>query len=199
MHRGDAVNGRKCMGISEKQLVRKARAGDQSAFGRLVTAYRDPILFLIYDYVGDYEDARDLAQDVFIKAFQKLDQFEGRSKFSTWIYRIAVNQALDFRRRNKRVVLRDFEDPANSQQLYSEDQVSESVEKSVEQAEFRQQIERCLENVSDQQRTALVLKYFHQKSTDEIAEIMECSAATVRTHLFRALQHLRKMIGPGKK
>ena len=84
------------MAIHETRCLQKAKAGDRRAFGQLVTAYRDAILYLIYDFVGNYEDAKDLAQDVFIKAFQRLDQFEGRSKFSTWLYTVALRLAMSW-------------------------------------------------------------------------------------------------------
>jgi RNA polymerase sigma-70 factor (ECF subfamily) len=180
------------MAFHEKRWVQKARAGDSAAFGRLVTVYQDAILHLIYDFVGNYEDAKDLAQDVFIKAFQRLDQFEGRAKFSTWLYRIAVNRALDLKRRHRKETIEDFNSPDVADRYTTDDPSIQSIEQSIERQETRDQIEACLENVSVHQKTALVLKYFHHRTTEEIAEIMECSTVTVRTHLFRAVQYLRK-------
>ncbi|MBN2103332.1 sigma-70 family RNA polymerase sigma factor [bacterium] len=180
------------MAFHEKRWIHKARAGDSAAFGRLVTAYQDAILYLIYDFVGNYEDAKDLAQDVFIKAFQRLDQFEGRSKFSTWLYRIAVNRALDFKRQHYRETIEDFDSPDAARRYFADEQPIQSVERTLEQQEVRNQIEACLARVSEHQKTAVVLKYFHHQTTEEVAEIMNCSTTTVRTHLFRAIQYMRK-------
>ena len=167
----------------EKRLIQKAREGDRSAFGRLVTVYQDRILYLIYDYVHNYEDARDLAQDVFIKAFERLNQFEGRSQFSTWLYRIAVNQALDFRRKIKKKRMQNLDSDEKPVQIV--DDVPRRIEDELEQDALHCQIEAALRTVSDHQRTAVILKYFQHFSTDEIAKIMDCTPATVRTHLYR--------------
>ncbi|MBN1782266.1 sigma-70 family RNA polymerase sigma factor [bacterium] len=182
------------MGFHEKRLILRAKAGDYAAFGELVTAYQDKILYLIYDFVRNYEDAKDLAQDVFIKAFERLDQFEGRSRFSTWLHRIAVNQALDFKRRHKKMKVQDLESSLLNRDEFHDRQPFPSAERSLEQQELRIQLEHCLGEVSENQKTAVILKYFHQQSTEEIAELMQCSEATVRTHLFRAIQHLRKSL-----
>jgi RNA polymerase sigma-70 factor (ECF subfamily) len=186
--------GADCMEHLEKRLIQKAKAGDRSAFGKLVTVYQDRILYLIYDYVHDYEDAKDLAQDVFIKAFERLNQFEGRSKFSTWLYRIAVNRALDFRRKIKKNRMQNLDSDEKPGQIV--DEVSRRIEDELEQDELRRQIEAALRTISDHQRTAVILKYFQHFSTDEIAQIMACTPATVRTHLYRAIGHLRKQLMP---
>jgi RNA polymerase sigma-70 factor (ECF subfamily) len=176
----------------EKRLIQKARAGDRSAFGKLVTVYQDRILYLLYDYVHDYEDAKDLAQDVFIKAFERLSQFEGRSQFSTWLYRIAVNQALDFRRKIKRNRMQNLD--SDEKPVIIVDDASRHIEDAVEQDDMHRQIEAALRTVSHHQRTAVILKYFQHLSTEEIAQIMDCTPATVRTHLYRAIGHLRKQL-----
>jgi len=180
------------MAFSEARWIQKAKAGDSAAFGRLVTAYQDAILYLIYDFIGNYEDARDLAQDVFIKAFQRLHQFEGRSKFSTWLYRIAVNRALDFKRRHHKEMIWDFDSPDSASRFLPDEASFQSAGNSIERKELRNQIEACLSHVSENQKAAVILKYFHQRTTEEIAEIMDCSPVTVRTHLFRAIQYMRK-------
>ena len=84
-----------------KSLIKKAKKGDKGSFGKLVKMHQRSILYLAYDLVGNYEDAKDLAQEAFIRAFEKLKQFEERSQFSTWLNRITVNLAIDFHRKNK--------------------------------------------------------------------------------------------------
>lgn len=155
--------------------------------------YHQKILFLAYDLVGNYEDAKDIAQDAFIRAFEKIRWFEERSKFSTWLYRITVNLGTDFHRKRQRSVrtLRD----THMQSWPHNDVPSESASGPVEAAEIRDQLEAALDRLSMNQRTATALKYFHQKTTREIADIMECSQSTVRNHIFRAMSSLKKQLG----
>ena len=97
----------------DKRLIRDAKSGNRNAFGKLVKKYEKKILYLSYDLVGNYEDAKDLAQEVFIRSFQRLHQFEERSGFSTWVYRITVNLAIDFRRRQSRQRRQSSQDLSN--------------------------------------------------------------------------------------
>ena len=83
----------------DRRIVKQVQAGNSAAFGRLVTKYQDKILDLIYDYVGEYESAKDLAQEVFMKAYQSISTFKGESKFSTWLYRITINTTIDYKRK----------------------------------------------------------------------------------------------------
>ena len=171
------------MADQDKRLIREAKGGNKQAFGRLAMKYHKKVLFLSYDLVGNYEDARDLAQDVFIKAFEKLAQFQERAQFSTWLYRITVNTAFDFHRRRKK------NDQPSIRKNISE---YTQMEDSLYVIHQKDQIETALGALSMNQKTAMVLKYFHQNSTKEIAEIMGCTEGTVRNHIFRAMKKLRK-------
>jgi len=180
-----------------KSLIKKAKKGDKKSFGKLVKIHQRSILYLAYDLVGNYEDAKDLAQDVFIRAFEKLNQFEERSQFSTWLNRITVNLAIDFHRKNKKKLNQTIEDnfdevPHN--EILAGFDHQDSPEEAIELSEDRTVLEQAITKLSTNQRTAIALKYFHQNSTKEIAEIMGCAENTVRIHLFRAMGNLKKLL-----
>lgn len=181
--------------ISEASIIADAKKGDRRAFGSLVKTYQNRVLALAYDLMGNYEDASDLAQDVFIRAFAKLETFEERSRFSTWIYRITVNMAMDQHRKRKRRPTASFEAHFRDGTPHENRGDLISVpEDPVEIEEVRNTLLHALDQLTDNQRTATVLKYFQHRSCKEIAAIMGCAEGTVRIHLHRALNHLRKKI-----
>ncbi|MDZ7721576.1 MAG: RNA polymerase sigma factor [candidate division KSB1 bacterium] len=171
--------------------VIKAKQGNRKAFDRLVNLYQTPILALTYHVLGDYDEAKDAAQEAFIRAFENISRFKQDSRFSTWLYRIAVNVALDETRRKKRRKT----DPLSATKLLKSDAHTETPAQEYEQRqenkEQHKRIFKAMQHLSKQQRTATVLKYFHDKSYKDIADILNCSQATARTHVFRALQHMK--------
>ena len=179
----------------EIRLIREAKSGNKAAFGKIVRAYQDRILYLGYDLMGNYEDAKDLAQEAFIRAFEKLAQFEERSKFSTWLYRITVNLAMDIHRKNRKKQYVPLENHTRTgseiDSLLTTDVPGGT---SVELEETRAQIDKALDTLSVNQKTAIVLKYFQYKSPKEIAEMMGCTQGTVRNHIFRAMHKLKKTL-----
>ena len=180
-----------------KSLIKEAKKGDKQSFGKLVKMHQRSILYLAYDLIGNYEDAKDLAQEVFIRAFEKLRQFEERSQFSTWLNRITVNLAIDFHRKNKKKhnqTIGDNFDDIHHTEILDGFNKQDSPEKAIEFSENRIVLERAINRLSTNQRTAIALKYFHQNSTKEIAEIMGCAENTVRIHLFRAIGNLKKIL-----
>ena len=184
------------MADKEKRLLKQAQKGDRSAFGMLVRKYRLKVLYLAFDMVGDYDAAQDIAQDAFIRAYTRLDQYEERASFSTWLYRITVNLALDYLRKQKKkrqdsIETHEYElDQKSMQTRFAGSDPAELVE----QSELREILQAGLETLTENQRTATVLKYFNQMSSKEIADIMGCAEGTVRIHIHRALQNLKKQI-----
>jgi RNA polymerase sigma-70 factor (ECF subfamily) len=179
----------------ENALVAKAKGGDHRAFGRLVEMYQDQIFALSYDLMGNYDDASDLAQEAFIRGFRSLGSFEERARFSTWLYRITVNLAMDVHRKRRRRPTSSFE--AHFRDGAPPEKSSALVEMptdSFETEEVHRILQGALDQLTENQRTATVLKYFHQRSCKEIAEMMGCAEGTVRIHLHRALNHLRNRI-----
>ena len=180
-----------------KSLIKKAKKGDKKSFGKLVKMHQRSILYLAYDLVGNYEDAKDLAQEVFIRAFEKINQFEERSQFSTWLNRITVNLAIDHRRKNKknpRQSIGDNFDQIHYSEILDGFNNQDSPEKAIEFSENRTVLEQALNKLSENQRTVVALKYFHQNSTKEIAETMTIAENTVRIHLFRAMKNLKNIL-----
>ncbi len=184
------------MADKDKRLVKQAQNGDRSAFGLLVKRYRMQVLYLAFDIVGNYDDAQDVAQETFIRAFTRLHQYEDRAKFSTWLYRITVNLALDTHRKKKRSRQDALDTRVREVEALSIREEFEGAhpDERVEQNELRKVLEDGLDKLTENQRTATVLKYFHQKSSKEIAEIMGCAESTVRIHIYRALQNLKNTI-----
>ena len=168
---------------TEDRLIRRAKSGDRTAFGELVQRHQNRILNLAYDFLGDFDQAKDAAQEIFMKAFNRIDTFEGRSSFPTWLNRIAVNTCLDIQRNRKRIPIHE--------QLSNQtaDQGSPS-----QVAEIRDLLETVFKNLSENQKTALILKYFHGNTVPEISEIMEITENTVRIHIYRAIHKLRQKL-----
>lgn len=148
------------------------------------------ILALGFDLLGNYDDAKDLAQEVFIRAFEKLNMFQERSRFSTWLYRIAVNHATDLHRARQKNPHQPLEDTVDSD--ISETIHSTTPEDQIETDELNLHVKKALEKLALNQRTAVALRYFHQKSSAEIAEIMGCNVNTVRIHIHRAMGKLKR-------
>jgi len=181
---------------NDDRLIIKARNGDKTAFGKLVKKYQQHVLYLAYDVIGDYDEAKDIAQEAFIRAFTKLGQFEKRARFSTWLYRITVNLALDVYRKKKRHPLKSLDKSMKEieSQTLKNESISIKSDGAVEFDEMRVKLNEALNGLSENQKTAAVLKYFHQKSSKEIAEIMGCAESTARIHIHRALGNLKKFL-----
>ena len=183
---------------NDTKLVKKAKQGDGSAFGKLVKKYQNKVLYLAYDLIGNYTDAQDVAQNVFLQAFQNIIYFRDEASFSTWIYKITTNAAIDFQRsRKRRKSLFIDQPPHQDQQTISIENIEDpyqAVEKKIEYADLRDLVSRTVEELSPQQKAAFVLKHFHDKSTEEIAKIIECDPVTVRGHILRATLKLRKKL-----
>jgi len=167
----------------EELLVRRAKSGDSEAFGQLVQIYQNQILYLAYDFMGDYEQARDIAQDIFMKAFNGIDSFEQRSSFGTWLKRIAVNTCKDALRKKQRMPEKTNLKP----QLTSPENADRS-------DGHRDIIKKGFINLSANQKTAVVLRYFHGETISQIAEIMNINENTVRIHIHRAVQKIRQSL-----
>lgn len=183
---------------NDTKLVKKAKQGDRQAFGKLVKKYQNKVLYLAYDLVGNYTDAQDIAQNVFLQAFQNIVYFRDESTFSTWIYKITTNASIDFQRSRKRRKSFFIDPPQHEEQqslsIENIEDPYQSVEKKIENADLKELVSRTVEGLSPQQKAAFVLKYFHDKSTEDIAKIIDCDPVTVRGHILRATLKLRKKL-----
>lgn len=171
----------------DHSLLIKARQGDRRAFGRLVNRYKDRILYLVYDFLRDYEVAKDVAQEIFIKVYRNLNHFEERSAFSSWLYRIAVNTCLDVKRQKSRQQERlEIE--------YSDELSAQPGAIEISDREYDDSLLSAMDQLSENQQKAIVLRFFQDQTIKEISEVMGCSDSTVRVHLHRGLVKLGDII-----
>ncbi len=178
-----------------KLLVEKSQKGDTRAFEQLVILYQDKIYMLCYQLTGNYADAQDLAQNVFIKAYRALHGFRNEADFGTWLHRIAVNLSINERRKRKPDVYLD--NPVQTTEgemprLVASD--AEDPEIAYENKEFRNLVRYALQELSPEHRTVLVLREMQGYSYDEIANMLECSLGTVKSRINRGRQSLKEKI-----
>jgi RNA polymerase sigma-70 factor (ECF subfamily) len=181
-------------GMLEGDLVRRARMGDLNSYDELVRRYQERIYATVYHMTSNHEDANDIAQESFIKAYQALKSFKGGSSFYTWLYRIAVNKTINFlkQRKNKyHLSLNDLDFNAEN----DPDLVALTSEKTpfrnVGLSELQKKLNEALLKLSEPHRMVVVLHDVQGMSHDEIADIMECNIGTVRSRLFYARQQLQ--------
>lgn len=191
--------------LMDEELVEMAQNGDRNAFTLLVKRYQDRIYNLIYRYIGNAEDAIDLTQETFIKAFVKLGEFKGNSKFYTWLYRIAVNACIDFRRRQRISIVHwddmrpnefdrlDIDEPANSIDVVGEDSNPEA---HMLKSELRQIVREAINTLPEHLRIVLILREYEDLSYEEIASIIGCRVGTVKSRLFQAREMLKRKLSP---
>ena len=181
-------------GPDELTLVERARRGDLSAYDDLVRRYQERIYATLYNMTSNHEDANDLAQEAFIKAFQALKSFKGGSSFYTWIYRIAVNRTINFLKQRKNrthLSLNDLDLNAE----HDPDLVALVSEKTprreVGLSELQEKLNAAMQKLSDYHRLVVTLHDVQGMSHEEIAKIMDCNIGTVRSRLFYARQQLQ--------
>ncbi len=185
--------------MDENNLIEMLRAGDPASTRYLVDHYQPLVLKTARGFVRNTEDARDIAQDVFIDVITNLHRFRGQSGLSTWIYRITVNRSLNYIRSKKR-----RNDPIQSDTLNSESHpsmvhnLSDPSEKNpgeiLEHQDRSRILHAALESLPEKQRTALVLAEFDDLSYKEISEVMELSLSSVESLIFRAKKNLQKKL-----
>lgn len=180
--------------ITDEDLVREfVRTGSRGAFAELYDRYKDKIFNTSYRIVGDYEGARDVAHDVFVKVHVEAKGFRFRSSFSSWIYRISVNRSLDEARRNKRRRSQASMDAMNVD-LPSRRRRDHPDRVAIEN-EMERELLRALDLLSPKLRTVIVLRYFEALSYEQVAEIIARPVGTVKSRLRRAHRRLEKLLG----
>lgn len=178
----------------ESRLVEQARTGDEGAFGELMQMYHARVLGVARGIVGNAEDAQDLAQQAWIKAWRNLGSFSGRSKFYTWLYRIVTFTCIDFLRKKKSTPVSTAResDAAELGDTYGvAAPASERPDRSAELSEIREQFTAAVEKLSPEHRTALVLREVEGLSYEEIAKAMSCRKGTVMSRLFHARRKIQ--------
>jgi RNA polymerase sigma-70 factor, ECF subfamily len=179
---------------NDDELIRRFRAGDESGFDVLVKRYRQRIHALLYRLVRNPEDAGDLAQDVFVRAYQALPRFKGISSFYTWLYRIAVNQAFNLHRaRRRKKIRRDLEVDLD-EDIVNTVPARESPQRDLRQTELRAAIQDAVDLLPERQRAVFVLRQYQGLSNAEVAQTLKCSLGAVKANYFFALQKLQKSL-----
>jgi RNA polymerase sigma-70 factor (ECF subfamily) len=180
--------------VEDELLVQRAQRGENTAFEELVRRYQERIYMVIYNMTSNHEDAADLAQETFIKAYQALKNFKGDSSFYTWIYRIATNKAINFlkQRKNRHLMsLNDLDlnaehDP-DLMALISE----KTPRRDINLAELQKKLNEAMLKLSDTHRLVVTLHDVQGMPHEEIAQILDCNVGTVRSRLFYARQQLQ--------
>jgi RNA polymerase sigma-70 factor (ECF subfamily) len=186
------VHAASAMTWTDEELVARSKGGDTDSFNQLILRWERPIYALAYRVIGQEEDARDVAQETFLRAFRALPGFKGQAKFSSWIYRIALNLCRDWIRRKRRTPVSQLPEDIDLSELAAEHGPSESVEDLVARRELSGVVEEAMTLLPEEQRTAVILKEYHGLTFQEIAELQGCPLSTVKTRLYQGLSVLRK-------
>jgi RNA polymerase sigma-70 factor, ECF subfamily len=176
---------------TDEELVARSKGGDTESFNHLVQRWERPIFALAYRTLGREEDARDVTQETFLRAFRALSGFKGDAKFSSWLYRIAVNLCRDWARKERRAPVVAVPQGVNLEQLAAERQQTVSVEDLAARAELSRGVATAMERLPAEQRTAIILKEYHGLTFQEIADMMNCPLSTVKTRVYQGLTLLR--------
>ena len=180
--------------MSDEELVARSRGGDLDSFNQLVLRWERPIYALAYRVIGREEDARDVAQETFLRAFRALSGFKGQAKFSSWLYRITLNLCRDWIRRERRAPVAQAPEGVDLIELASEAEPVESIEDLVARRELGRAVAKAMAMLPEEQRTAIVLKEYHGLTFQEIADLLDCPLSTVKTRLYQGLGVLRKQL-----
>lgn len=184
--------------LSDSELVLRVRKGDGSAFRPLVERYQNRLHAMVYGMVRDPEEARDITQNAFIKAYQNLDAFRIESSFYTWLYRIAMNLAIDHCRKNKRRKTSAFDEAvANRDEdgTIIELHQAESPQRALQRKQLHERIFAALDELSEEQREVVLLREVEGLSYKEIADTMGIPEGTVMSRLFYARKRLQALLG----
>ncbi len=172
-------------GESDSALVSACQRGDREAFDRLVERYQREIYRLCYRYVNQHEDANDLAQEAFLKAWRAIGRFRGESAFSTWLYRIAVNACLNHRAARR---------PATQELPDNLPDPERGAEARAVRRDEARRVREAVSRLPQKQRATLILKVYQELTHEQVAEVLGSSVGTVKSNLFHALGNLRRLL-----
>jgi RNA polymerase sigma-70 factor (ECF subfamily) len=180
------------MTLDDEELVARSRAGDVESFNQLIVRWERPIYALAYRMLGREEDARDVCQDTFLRAYRALPGFKGQAKFSSWIYRIALNLCRDWIRRQRRNPVSQMPEDVDPGEIAAAAGTTESIEDLVARRELGALVGEAMGALSEEQRTAIILEEYHGMTFQEIADMQGCPLSTVKTRLYQGLSQLRR-------
>lgn len=188
--------------LEDNALMLKARNGSEDAFYEIVSRYKNPMVNYLYRLLGNYDLAVDLSQDVFLKVFRNMERYDGNLKFSTWIYKIATNTAIDEMRRRKRrpalvlesETLRDGEEDSRSHVAEAED--SGNPEEALLSGETARRLDAAINSLEPQQKQIFILKEIAHMPLEEICKVTGIKVGTLKSKLFRARGFLKERLLP---
>ena len=180
------------MTLTDEELVTRSVGGDADSFNQLILRWERPIYALAYRVIGREEDARDVCQDTFLRAYRALPGFKGQAKFSSWLYRIALNLCRDWMRRQRRAPVMQMPEGVDPIEMAAEREPAESIETLVARRELSAVVEEAMALLPEEQRTAIILKEYHGMTFQEIADLQGCPLSTVKTRLYQGLSVLRR-------
>lgn len=175
--------------FNEEQVwLEQARQGDQVAFGRLVEAYQGPVFNLAYRMLGNAQEAEEAAQEAFIRAYTRLDSYDPKRKFTTWILTITSNYCIDQLRKRRHVML-SVDEPLPPHPALHADK-TDGPEPQLVQTEREAMVQSLLQTLPEDYRQTVVLRYWYEMSYEEIADVMDTSVSAIKSRLFRARRRL---------
>jgi RNA polymerase sigma-70 factor (ECF subfamily) len=180
---------------TDEELVAAATAGDLESFNELVSRWERPIFALAFRTLGREEEARDVVQEAFLRAYRGLRAFKGEAKFSSWLYRITLNLCRDWMRRQRRTPVVAVPEGVDPLEVADREAApTESVEDLVARREMSRAVSAAMAELPDEQRTAILLKEYHGLTFQEIADMLGCPLSTVKTRLYQGLSVLRRRL-----
>src|SRR5688572_22300072 len=181
----------------DRELVEKAKTGDRRAFGKLVEKYQRRVYSLAFGILRQREDAWDVAQEAFVKAYKKLDRFEGTAAFYTWLYRITYNLSIDTLREKARRETVDLDEGRKLEEALETDQTpAEHPDQMAQRKELHRVLQAAMSKLSDKHRAIIVLREVEGLSYEEMAEVLGISKGTVMRRLFHGRENLEALVGP---
>jgi RNA polymerase sigma-70 factor, ECF subfamily len=182
---------------TDEELIARAMSGDEDSFNLLVRRWERPIYALAYRIIGREDDARDVCQETFLRAYRALKGFKGQAKFSSWLYRITLNLCRDWIRRERRTPVVPLPEGLDVMELAAERGPTTSVEELVARAELSREVAKAMARLPEEQRTAIILKEYHGLTFQEISDLQGCPLSTVKTRLYQGLSVLRRELAVG--
>lgn len=186
------------MGGSDAEVIQAVLDGDVDRFAELVDRHQEHALKLAFSLLGNYEDAKDASQNAFVSAYRSLRRFRGGAKFSTWLYRIVVNECKDVYKRRARqpLVVATVGEPnpdANGMLFVDVEDPAAGPSDQLANQELGHRISAAIGGLPMKQRTAFLLHHVHGLPLAEVASVMRCRLGTVKSHIFRATDHLKEV------
>jgi RNA polymerase sigma-70 factor (ECF subfamily) len=172
---------------SDEQLAVALQDGDKDAFGALIDRYEKPLCAYIYRMLGDKDNCEDTLQETFLKAYKNINSFDAKKKFSSWIYRIAHNEAITHYRKHKPTI-----DLDNAPELASDEDNEKLIQKKLDHVKYNEILAEALATIPLKYKEVIIFRYYEDKSYEEISEILHLPVNTVGTYLSRGKKEIKK-------